>query len=104
MVMTTSCAGVICGAAGFSPPAADGGLKPAAPRSSTAFEYGHCLIHDFWRSIVFASCASIGKPSAIWIAGASTSFSESLPYSASITINPPGVPGVTAASGPYSGG
>ena len=52
----------------------------------------------------FASCASIGNPSAIWIAGASTSFSESVPYSASMTSNPPGVPGVTAASGPYSGG
>ena len=30
--------------------------------------------------------------------------SESVPYSASITMSPPGVPGVTAASGPYSGG
>jgi len=27
-----------------------------------------------------------------------------VPYSASIAISPPGVPGVTAASGPYSGG
>jgi hypothetical protein len=38
------------------------------------------------------------------IAGARTSASESFPYSASITMIPPGVPGVTAASGPYSGG
>ena len=30
--------------------------------------------------------------------------SDSFPYSASIIIRPPGVPGVTAASGPYSGG
>src|SRR5512133_2604219 len=27
-----------------------------------------------------------------------------VPYSASIVIRPPGLPGVTAASGPYSGG
>ena len=27
-----------------------------------------------------------------------------MPYSESIVISPPGVPGVTAASGPYSGG
>ncbi len=38
------------------------------------------------------------------IAGPSTSASESLPNSASITISPPGAPGVTAASGPNSGG
>ncbi len=38
------------------------------------------------------------------IAGARISASESFPYSASITMIPPGVPGVTAASGPYSGG
>ena len=29
---------------------------------------------------------------------------DNLPYSASITSSPPGVPGVTAASGPYGGG
>ena len=38
------------------------------------------------------------------MAGASTCASESVPNSASITSRPPGVPGVTAASGPYSGG
>src|SRR5262245_60862005 len=38
------------------------------------------------------------------MAGPSTSASESLPHSESISISPPGVPGVTAASGPYSGG
>jgi len=38
------------------------------------------------------------------IAGARTSASESFPYSASRSMRPPGVPGVTAASGPYSGG
>ena len=27
-----------------------------------------------------------------------------VPYSASMVMRPPGVPGVTAASGPYSGG
>ncbi len=27
-----------------------------------------------------------------------------MPYSATITMMPPGVPGVTAANGPYSGG
>ena len=46
----------------------------------------------------------MAKPSAISIDGASTSFSDSFPYSASMIIRPPGVPGVTAASGPYSGG
>src|SRR5262245_46177393 len=46
----------------------------------------------------------MGYPSASCIAGARTSLSESLPYSASMSISPPGVPGVTAASGPYSGG
>ena len=30
--------------------------------------------------------------------------SDSVPYSASIVMRPPGVPGVTAASGPNSGG
>jgi hypothetical protein len=55
-------------------------------------------------SIEFAVWASIGYPSAIWIAGPSTSPRESVPYSASIVISPPGVPGVTAASGPNSGG
>ena len=38
------------------------------------------------------------------IAGARTSASGIVPYSASITMRPPGVPGVTAASGPYAGG
>ena len=52
----------------------------------------------------FAVSASIGYPSAIWIAGSSTSFRLSVPYSASIVMRPPGVPGITAASGPYSGG
>ena len=46
----------------------------------------------------------MGYPSASSIAGASTSASESFPYSASMTMIPPGVPGVTAESGPYSGG
>src|SRR6056297_1014453 len=46
----------------------------------------------------------LGRPSAISIAGASTSARLSLPYSATICISAPGVPGVTAASGPYSGG
>ena len=56
-------------------------------------------------SMLFAACASIGYPSsAIWMAGASTCASDIVPYSASITIIPPGVPGVTAASGPNSGG
>ena len=64
----------------------------------------HCLIHFLSRSMVLTSCASIGYPSASWIAGPNTSLSESVPYSASIVIRPPGVPGVTAASGPYSGG
>jgi len=44
------------------------------------------------------------RPTAISIAGASTSASDSFPHSESISINPPGVPGVTAASGPNSGG
>ena len=38
------------------------------------------------------------------IDGASTSASESVPNSASIVISAPGVPGVTAESGPSSGG
>ena len=38
------------------------------------------------------------------MAGASTCFRLIVPNSASIVISPPGVPGVTAASGPYSGG
>ncbi len=46
----------------------------------------------------------MAKPSAIWMEGSSTSFRLSLPNSASIVMMPPGVPGVTAASGPYSGG
>lgn len=69
-----------------------------------AGEYFHPLMCALFVSIEFASCASIGKPSAIWMAGASTSASDIFPYSASIVMRPPGVPGVTAASGPYSGG
>ena len=38
------------------------------------------------------------------MAGPRSSFSESFPYSAIMVMTPPGVPGVTAASGPYSGG
>jgi hypothetical protein len=38
------------------------------------------------------------------MAGRSTCSSDMVPYSASIVISPPGVPGVTAASGPNSGG
>ena len=38
------------------------------------------------------------------MAGASTSFSDRVPNSASMTISPPGVPGVTAARGPVAGG
>ena len=38
------------------------------------------------------------------MAGASTCFRLMLPYSASMVMSPPGVPGVTAASGPNSGG
>ena len=56
------------------------------------------------RSMEFAVSASIGYPSAIWIAGSSTSFRLNVPYSASMVMSPPGVPGVSAASGPYSGG
>ena len=41
---------------------------------------------------------------AISMAGASTSARLIVPHSASIVINPPGVPGVTAARGPNSGG
>ena len=40
----------------------------------------------------------MGYPSAISIEGASTSARLIVPYSASITMSPPGVPGVTAAS------
>jgi hypothetical protein len=59
----------------------------------------------FSRSMAREACASIGYPSsAIWIEGARTSASDIVPYSASMTMMPPGVPGVTAASGPYSGG
>ena len=38
------------------------------------------------------------------MAGARTSPNDRVPYSASIVMRPPGVPGVTAARGPYSGG
>src|SRR6266511_2116009 len=38
------------------------------------------------------------------MAGSSTCLSDNVPYSASITINPPGLPGVSAASGPSAGG
>jgi hypothetical protein len=54
--------------------------------------------------MVLASCASMAYPSAICMAGSRTSFKLSLPHSASMTMRPAGVPGVTAASGPYSGG
>ena len=54
--------------------------------------------------VVLTSGASIGKPSAISIAGASTALKLIVPNSASMAMRPPGVPGVTAASGPYSGG
>src|SRR2546429_1517897 len=42
--------------------------------------------------------------SAISIAGARTSARVIVPNSASMIMSPPGVPGVTAASGPCSGG
>ena len=48
--------------------------------------------------------ASIGYPSAISIEGWRTSARLSVPHSASIVMSPPGVPGVTAARGPNSGG
>ena len=47
--------------------------------------------------------AVTGKPLAA-TAGARTSARLIVPYSASIVSSPPGVPGVTAARGPYSGG
>ena len=46
----------------------------------------------------------MGYPSAIWMAGASTWASDSRPHSATMVMSPPGVPGVTMASTPYSGG
>src|SRR5262249_14314556 len=54
--------------------------------------------------MVLESARSIGNPSAISMAGASTSARLWVPNSASMVMIPPGVPGVTAASGPYSGG
>ena len=38
------------------------------------------------------------------MAGARMSARLRRPYSATMTMSPPGVPGVTAASGPYAGG
>jgi len=51
-----------------------------------------------------AVCFSMGYPSAMSMAGASTSLRLMVPNSASITNRAPGVPGVVAASGPYPGG
>ena len=74
------------------------GASRASPRCGRkiAFEYGHSFRRAFWRSRPSASCCSIGYPSAIWMAGSSTSLRLSLPHSASITMRPAGVPGVTA--------
>ena len=46
----------------------------------------------------------MGYPSAICIAGSNTSRNDNVPNSASITMSPPGLPGVTAASGPSPDG
>src|SRR5687767_14973404 len=58
-VATTSCDGVMLLPSAFS---AASLVALTRCGSITAREYGHCLIHDFWRSMPLASCASDGFP------------------------------------------
>jgi hypothetical protein len=67
-------------------------------------EYGQSLDPTLRRSIDRRLRRIIKEHPVCRIAGARTSLSDSFPCSASMTRSPPGVPGVTAASGPYSGG
>ena len=78
--------------------------SPRCVKKSCA-EYGHCLISALKRSI--ESAVSRFHRIAVRHLDRGCEHARratSVPYSASITRSPPGVPGVTAASGPYSGG
>src|SRR3972149_3962481 len=88
----------------FHPPPL--GPSRSSPRCGKypAREYFHSLIRCLLRSMEFAVCSSMAYPSASWMAGSSTSSRLKVPHSANMVRSPPGVPGGTAASGPYSGG